>query len=585
MMGLSLAITAQGGAVAFDPATATGLLAWFDGREGKTGDPLTAWARKAGSGLTDLTSAAGPDDGTDHLSYEIAGTEHMDGGTVANFTSLHRDGMLFVGLAKLDAVTGLQTFFDNHSRNASSGRNGISLAQNGTNLTFNLSNGSGTFCGQVSIGPSFGGVDAFTAGNWAIVEVGWEPDFGLYIRINGGPPQVANLVGSPASGNPLYIMTFGATSSGIGAISNWMGGDQAQLLFADETILPNRSEIDAIVSAFAALQSVSLDTGGEFTGGVANTVLLDTTTILTGVPNDFFKRGMSNVDGSSPALQMSVTDNADYRDWSDRFRLFNGTSEDSTLTISGVSTTLRSVAQGVTGTPGIVCIGDSRTAPTSGDTYVKRLKDRFTTSITLLGTVGTGSWTHEGHSGWDYGDLFAGASSPITDGGGSLDIASWHTAMGAQPDIYVLWSDVNAFVTTIASESTGEAGWQALVDAEVGHIQDFITAVVAENADAIFIICTSPIYSKSAADYASYNAAFTAAGRLAVIDFIHRYWNPGLIAAFDEMGGSNIHLCDLHTAVDGTRAPTGDPFHFSTLAGYGHDAIEQRLAAKISEVA
>lgn len=310
-----------------------------------------------------------------------------------------------------------------------------------------------------------------------------------------------------------------------------------------------------------------------------------TTRILQSTTSDFFKRGLSNTDGSSRSIALTCDGTAVVRDWDDRFRIYNATANSQTMTVSGTSTTLRTVAAGVSGTPRVCCIGDSRTAPTSGDTYVKRLKDRFGSGITLCGSVGSTSWIHEGHSGWDYGDLFANASSPICDGGGSLDIASWHTAIGGAPDIYVLWSDVNAFATTIASESTGEAGWPALVSAEMGHVQDFIDAVVAENADAIFIICTSPIYSKAAADWASYNAAFTAAGRLACMDFVHRYWNPGIVSAFGGQEGSSIYICDIHTAVDGTRSPAGDPFHWSTLAGYGHDRIEQRLAAVISDVA
>lgn len=569
-----------------DPAAATGLLAWYDFREGKTGNPITAMSRKAGTGLQDLSSGAGPDDEGDHASFVAASSEHLDGTTPANFTTLHRDGFLGLFLARLDTVSGAQTFFDNHSRNASGSRRGVSLYQNGTNLVFNVSNGGGTWVVTVAIGPSFGGFDAFTAGAWALCELGWEPDFGAYIRVNGSPPMVANIVSTPSSSDPLYVMCFGATSSGIGAISSYQNGDDAQLFFADETILQNRSEITDLAAFFAALQSVTLDADGEFiTGAAVDTVLLATTRILTDAPNDFFKRGISNVDGSSRGITASVGSNAGYRDLDDRFRLFNGTSESTTLTLGSESTTLKSVTEGVAGTPRVCCIGDSRTAPTTGSTYVARLDARFGADIVLCGSNGTGANINEGRSGFDYEDIATNPASNLTDGGGSLDIASWHTSIGGAPDIYVLWSDVNAFVTRIASETTGESGWQAIVDSEMGHLQDIVDAIVAENADAIFIICTCPIYSKSAADWTAYNAAFTAAGRLACLDFIFRYWNPGLISAFGGQEGSDIYLCDLHTAVDGTRAPAGDPFHFSTLDGYGHDMIEQRIAAVLSDAA
>lgn len=273
-VAVSVSIVGNSSAPAFDPEAMTGLLAWYDFSQGKTGDPVTAVARRAGTGLTDLSTAAGPDDETDHVSFEIAGTEHLDGGTVANYTPLHRDGFVVVALVRFDATSGIQTLFDNCSRNASGGRNGVALYQNGTNMVAVVSNGSGTFHLSINVGPSYAS-EAPTAGNWAVVEFGWEPDIGGYVRVNGGPPTTANPVGSPASGNPLYVMCFGATSSGIGAISNWQGGDDAHMFFTDSTALADRSEINSLVEYIAATQSVTLDSGGEFISGAAvDTVLV-----------------------------------------------------------------------------------------------------------------------------------------------------------------------------------------------------------------------------------------------------------------------------------------------------------------------
>lgn len=571
----------------FDPAEVDGLLAWYDGREGKTldGVEVIQWDPRAGTGLGSVARSVGPDDAGDYLEFNAASTESLAAfEDIANWTQLYRDGCVITGVCRLTNTTGQKTIFDTTVQNATSGR-GISLGQNGVNLTARLSNGSGTFLFNLGYGPSFGGADAFTAGNWHTFEFGWEPGIGAYLKVDNRPPMVADTVGTPSSTNLTMWPVIGALTSGAGPLTYWWGGGIGQLLFAGPSAMLNRANLDSIQTVFADLYGATLDESEYTTGAASGTILVPTTRILTGGGNSFFKRGLSRADASSRGISLTAAGDAEVRDWGPLFRVYNATAESVALDVDGTTATLKSVVQGVTGTPRVCCIGDSRTAPTVGDTYVKRLKDRFGGDIALCGTVGSGDHIHEGHSGWDYGELFSGAASPITDGSGELDIASWHTAMGGAADIYVLWSDVNAFATQIASESTGEAGWQAIVDAEVGHIQDFITAVVAENADAIFVICTSPIYSKPAADYASYNGAFTAAGRAAVIDFIHRYWNPAIVSEFGSSEGSDIYVCDLHTAVDGTRAPTGDPFHFNTLAGYGHDFIERRIAAVISDAA
>lgn len=275
-LGLAMALAAASASGApFDPADATGLLAWFDAREGKTGDPVTAWARKAGTGLQDLSNANGPDDGTDHLSFVAADASNaLAGGTVANWTTLHRDGCVIIGVVRVDSVTGNKTIFDNIAQNPSSSRTGIAIFQNGANLFARVSNGSGAYLLQTNVGPSYGPTAAPTTATWAIFEFGWEPTLGGYLRVNGTAPLSSEQVGSPSSSNPLYPGTIGATTT-TSPLTNWMDGDIGQLFFAGPSILQNRNEIRNVVSALAAIYGITLDPGGEFTSGAAaDTVLV-----------------------------------------------------------------------------------------------------------------------------------------------------------------------------------------------------------------------------------------------------------------------------------------------------------------------
>lgn len=273
--GFQRARRRRAGQAAFNPAELTGLLAWYDPREGKTGDPVTALARKAGTGLGDLSSTAGPDDETDHLGFTKASSENMTLATAAETTTLHENGFVFVFAARISDVSGREVIIDNMSRGAT--RIGVTVQQNGTNINLYVANGSGTYIiDALSSGPSFGGTPGLEADTWHIVEAGFEPTLGAYIRVDGQAPVVMDPTGSVSASAPTYQPVIGAASSAIGPIGDFYDGDLGQMLFSGPAAINNRDEIDSVVSVFAAIYGVTIDPDGEFANGSGdtNTVLV-----------------------------------------------------------------------------------------------------------------------------------------------------------------------------------------------------------------------------------------------------------------------------------------------------------------------
>lgn len=309
--------------------------------------------------------------------------------------------------------------------------------------------------------------------------------------------------------------------------------------------------------------------------------------IFQNVPHDVFKRGLSNVDGNDVRLDLTFSGSAKRLDLGDRFRVFNATVNQQTMSVGGATATLETVAAGVSGGRNIVCIGDSRTAPTTGLTYVKLLKDRFGSDLTLLGTQGSGDWTHEGHSGRNY-DWFANdAASPLTDGSGNIDLASYVSTIGATPDFVVMWSDVNGR-SSIISGGTPENGWDADIAAEVADIQALIDAWHAVSSSIKVVVAMGPIYGLTDADWVSYNAAFTAGSRDRFRRFMfHR--NASLVTDFGGQEASNTYLFPMQLAVDPQGDfPNNDPFHGSAGTSGGrmrmHAHIERWLAALLTDI-
>lgn len=304
---------------------------------------------------------------------------------------------------------------------------------------------------------------------------------------------------------------------------------------------------------------------------------------------DIFKRGLSDSDVSDKRLELTLATSGNVWDLGDRFRANNGTANSQTMSVGGASTTLKTLAAGVAGSRNLCAIGDSRTAPTTGDTYVKLLKDRFGGDLTLLGSNGSGSNINEGHSGKDFDWLANHADSPLTSATDTLDIASWITTIGATPDLVTYWSDVNAYVNTVVTGSTAEVDWPTLWTAEFGHLQDIIDGIDAENASAKHVIIMSPVYNLTDSDWSGYNAAYTAGSRETYRQFTFDL-NAAYVSTFGGREVSDrIWLFPAHLFVGGDHDfPAGDPFHpmAGTVSGLprGHAHIEQQLAALLTDI-
>lgn len=310
-----------------------------------------------------------------------------------------------------------------------------------------------------------------------------------------------------------------------------------------------------------------------------------TTRILQSEPANFYKRALSVADGIDSRLTLSLATSGKVFDTGDRFRVYNGTANSQTMTVGpdGATTTLKTVAA-LGGSPGardVVLLGDSRTAA-SGDSYVKLLKDNIGTDCTLLGTQGSGSYLHEGHSGQDYEWFADNASSPLTSGAGTLDMPGYFTTIGATPDIISMWSDVNAFITGVTSGSISEANWQSAVDTELDHLQDIIDATHAVSAAIKVIIHTAPAGPSPTSIWTG--GGYTEPGRRLYRRFVD-VLNAEYVSRWGSSEGSNIYLCPTHLVLDPLRHwQSPDPIHPIVGATSGHGAIEKTLRALLSDI-
>jgi len=252
----------------FDPSQLTGLLAWFDPSEGKTGDPITAHTRKAGTGLSDLSSPSGPADNETSLGFDKTNDRLLFVNNSCN--TLHEDGFVAFFLVNLTSLTGFQALFDSCARNASSGRRGAHIGvQNGI-VVLLVSNGGGTFVVDLGSGSAYGSPQIADS-EWQLVEIAWSPDWGAYIRLNGGLPVTGDAVGSPSVGNPLYRPTMGTAISAI----DWLGGELGDHYWAEPSLVEDEVTLSSLRAYLAATQGLALDSAEAVSGsGDTDTVLV-----------------------------------------------------------------------------------------------------------------------------------------------------------------------------------------------------------------------------------------------------------------------------------------------------------------------
>ena len=118
----------------------------------------------------------------------------------------------------------------------------------------------------------------------------------------------------------------------------------------------------------------------------------------------------------------------------------------------------------------VLLIGDSITA---AQTYPSRVATQATGKVTMLGLEGVTGAKHEGHSGKTWEWFQTDPDSPLTDGSGTLDLASYRTSLGAEPDLVVWLLGTNQILNktpaTIGAKVTSEmaaatallTGWHA----------------------------------------------------------------------------------------------------------------------------
>lgn len=270
-MAPQAAQTAARNAAPFDPAEVASLLAWWSADEGKTGSPeVTAWARKAGTGLTDFATSTGPEDGTTFLDYDSAVPEYFDAAApAADWTTLHENGFLALFAVQFD-TSGNRILLDN-SVGGNASQRGVHIRLASTNFTFQLSNGTGTNLLSCNRGPSFGST-APSPGSMVLVEAAWSPELGGYLRFDGDLPVVADLVGSPSATASNYNMRQGERSIVTGMPMDGLIGD---IYVAGPEVLEDAATMANLRAYFAAENGITLDDAEAVSGsGSAGTVLV-----------------------------------------------------------------------------------------------------------------------------------------------------------------------------------------------------------------------------------------------------------------------------------------------------------------------
>lgn len=285
-------------------------------------------------------------------------------------------------------------------------------------------------------------------------------------------------------------------------------------------------------------------------------------------PKDIF------LDNIGASMTTAVTGTATaflYRTLKDRLRLLPTSIGTYTLTVGGVSETINvvdDVSGGATTASGVF-VGDSTTLATGHGGWVKFIKDYLNSRLTLLGSVATAGYNHEGYSGTTWAWHATNASSPFTSATDTLDIAAWETAIGATPDFIVFMLGINDFF------SASTTGFDTTVATALGHADTLIAAIEAQMPSTQIFVgtplpgnarTTGPTWSTNRADN---KLKFQRAAKLYADHF------------------SSARLIKTHVEIDPWRGyPTADAVHPNTAGAQGSEIVARNirhsLAARVN---
>ncbi len=289
--------------------------------------------------------------------------------------------------------------------------------------------------------------------------------------------------------------------------------------------------------------------------------------VIQSQPLELWRYCVALVDGRDTTQTMQESSGLRVFDhMEDRFRLYPTSTGTTTLTAASHgttdSTTLNVVADSHSPARNAVCYGNSITAAaTSNAGWVKELKDDLGSDLTLLGTQGT-TYPHEGHSGKDWEWFATNAASPLTSATDTLDIGAHVTALGATPYFAIWQSGENECFTA----STGaESGWQALINAQLDHMDDVLDAYTAEVSGVTHIVMMALPGAKLDAVWTAYGSP---GARWAYRKMIHLY-NETLLTRI--AARSDAAICAAGLAVDPVSGySASDAIHPQVGAEHGH---------------
>lgn len=210
-------------------------------------------------------------------------------------------------------------------------------------------------------------------------------------------------------------------------------------------------------------------------------------------------------------------------------------------------------------------VGDSLTA---GQTYPSRVDTATTGKGTFVGTQGTGT-SHEGHSGKTWEWFGSDAASPMTDGSGTLDLASYISGLSATPT-HVVWL----------------LGTNKIFTADLGTID---TTVTAELDDAETIINAWPGSGVVHAFALTLPGLADDSGFVSYDPALQSWWTwrqkqnamaLGILDRFGGREGEDIYIIPTNASVDGAVSsgdyPSNNGLHPSTQ---GYEKLGDTVAA------